>query len=129
MKRLRKKGKLSSCYVGPYKILSRVGKVAYEVELPSELSSINRIFHVSMLRKHISDAVVVDSSVSVDIQENLSFDEIPVEILDFSVRRLRNKEVPLVKVLWRNQSVEGATWEAEADMRSKYPHLFFVNFD
>ena len=129
VKRFGKKGKLSPRYVGPYKILSRVGKVAYEVELPSELSSVHPIFHVSMLRKHISDAVVVDSSVSADIQENLSFDEIPVEILDFSVRRLRNKEVPLVKVLWRNQSVEGATWEAEADMRSKYPHLFSANSD
>ena len=82
-----------------------------------------------MLRKHISDVVVVASSVSADIQENLTFDEIPVEILDFSVRRLRNKEVSLVKVLWQNQSFAGATWEAEADMRSKYPHLFSVNSD
>ena len=82
-----------------------------------------------MLTKHISNAVVVDSSVSADIQENLSFDDIPIEILDFSVRRLRNKEVPLVKVLWRNQSVEGATWEAEADKRSKYLHLFSTNSD
>ena len=57
-----KKGKLSPCYVGPYKILSRVGKVAYEVELPFELSSVHPIFHVSMLRKDISDAVVVDFS-------------------------------------------------------------------
>ena len=129
VKRFGKKGKLSTHYVGPYKILSRVGKVAYEVELSSELSSVHPIFHVSMLRKHISDAVVVDSSVSADIQENLSFDEIPVEILDFSVRRLRNKEVPLVKVLWRNQSVEGATWEVEADMRSKYLYLFCTNSD
>ena len=93
------------------------------------MSSVHPIFHVSMLRKHISDVVVVDSSVSADIQENLSFDEIPIKILDFSVRRLRNKEVPLVKVLWRNQSVEGATWEAEADMRSKYLHLFSANSD
>ena len=83
--------------------------MAYEVELPSELSSVHPIFHVSMLRKNISNTVVVDSSVSADIQENLSFDEIPIEILDFSVRRLRNNEVPLVKVLWQNQSVEGAT--------------------
>ncbi|PHT50048.1 Beta-galactosidase 16 [Capsicum baccatum] len=108
---------------------SRIGKVADEVELPSELPSVHPIFHVSMLRVHISDTVVVDSSVSADIQENLSFDKIPVEILDFSVRTLRNKEVPLVKVLWRNQSVEGATWEVEADMRSKYPHLFSANSD
>ena len=82
-----------------------------------------------MLRKHISDAVIVDSSVSADIQENLSFDKIPIEILDFSIGRLRNKEVPLVKVLWRNQSVESATWEAEADMRSKYLYLFSANSD
>ena len=54
--------------------------------------------------------------MSADIQENLSFDEIPIEIIDFSVRRLRKKVVRLVKVLWQNQSVEGATWEAEADM-------------
>ena len=85
VKRFEKNGKLSPCYVGPYKIHSRVGKVAYEVELPSELSSVHPIFHVSMLRKHSSDIVVMDSSVSADIQENLSFDEIPVEILDFSV--------------------------------------------
>ena len=67
--------------------------------------------------------------MSADNQENLSFDEIPIEILDFSVRRLRNKEVPLVKVLWRNQSVKGATWEDKADMRFKYPHLFSANSD
>ena len=67
VKRFRKKGKLSPRYVSPYKILSRVGKVAYKVELPSELSSVHLILHVSMLRKHISDAVVVDSSMSADI--------------------------------------------------------------
>ena len=80
VKRFGKKGKLSPRYVGHYKILSCVGKVAYEVELPSELSSVHPIFHVSMLRKNISDAMVVNSSVSADIQENLSFDEIPVDI-------------------------------------------------
>ncbi|KAF3614249.1 putative U4/U6 small nuclear ribonucleoprotein Prp3-like [Capsicum annuum] len=61
--------------------------------------------------------------------KNLSYEEIPVEILNHQVRRLRNKEVSLVKVLWRNQSVEGATWEAEADMQTKYPHLFSLNSD
>ena len=50
-----------------------------------------------------------------------------VEILDHQIHILSNKEVPLVKVLWRNQSVESATWEAEADMRAKYPHLFPTN--
>ncbi|KAF3663931.1 putative U4/U6 small nuclear ribonucleoprotein Prp3-like [Capsicum annuum] len=56
----------------------------------------------------------------------LFYKEVPVEILDRQIRRLRNKEVPLVNVQWWNQSIEGATWEAEADMHTKYPHLFSI---
>ena len=70
-----------------------------------------------MLKKSISDSTIVVPLESSDIQNSLSFDEIPIEILDFQISRLRNKEVPLVKVLWRNQSVEGgATWEVEVDI-------------
>ncbi|WMV30228.1 hypothetical protein MTR67_023613, partial [Solanum verrucosum] len=58
------------------------------------------------------------------VDENLSYEEVPVEILDRQVKRWRNKEVASVKVLWRNHLVEGATWEAEADIKSRYPHLF-----
>ncbi|KAL5569929.1 hypothetical protein UlMin_026504 [Ulmus minor] len=58
------------------------------------------------------------------IHEDLSLQEKPVQILDFKVKTLRNKEIPLVKVLWRNQSVEEATWERESDMRASYPELF-----
>ncbi|KAL5545990.1 hypothetical protein UlMin_005677 [Ulmus minor] len=58
------------------------------------------------------------------IHEDLSLQEKPVQILDFKVKTLRNKEIPLVKVLWRNQSVEEATWECESDMRASYPELF-----
>ena len=116
VKRFRKKGKLSPHYVGPSKILSRVGKVAYEVELPFELSSVHLIFHVSIVRKHVDDCVVVDPSENPDVQDSLSFEKVPVEILDHQVRRLKNKEGTLVKVLWQNQSVEGATWETEMDI-------------
>ena len=80
-----------------------------------------------MLKKSIGDSVVIDPSKILGIQDSLSYEEIPVEVFDFQVRRLRNKEVPLVKVLWRNQSVESATWEAEEDKRAKYPHLFPTN--
>ena len=104
--------------------MNRVGKTAYEIELPTECSVIHPIFHVSMLKKHIGDSVVVDSSESFDVQDSLSYDEVPVEILEYQVRRLRNKEVPLVKVLWRNQSVEDATWEAKVDIQTRYLHLF-----
>ncbi|WMV13607.1 hypothetical protein MTR67_006992, partial [Solanum verrucosum] len=58
------------------------------------------------------------------VDESLSYEEILLEILDRQVKRLRNKEIASVKVLWRNHLVEGATWEAEADMKSRYPHLF-----
>ena len=56
--------------------------------------------------------------------EDLSYEEVPVEILDRKVKRLRNKEIATVKVLWRNHLVEVAMWEAEVEMRSRYPHLF-----
>ncbi|KAF3624372.1 hypothetical protein FXO37_31381 [Capsicum annuum] len=93
------------------------------------------LYHRDLVMLHdvplsiISDRAIVVPLESVDIQNNLSFEEVPVEILDHQVHRLRNKEVPLVKVLWRNQSIEGATWEAEVDIRTKYPHLFSVNLD
>ncbi|KAM3376554.1 hypothetical protein P3S68_015269 [Capsicum galapagoense] len=129
VKKFGKKVKLSPRYVGPYRILNRVGRVAYEIELPAELSTIHLVFHVSILRKHVGDCVFVNPSESPDVQDSLSFDEVPVEILDNQVRRLRNKEVSLVKVLWQKQSIKGATWKAEADMRTKYPHLFSANPD
>ena len=56
--------------------------------------------------------------------ENLSYKEVLVEILDRNVKKLRNKEVASVKVLWRNHIVEGGTWEAKVEMKSRYPHIF-----
>ena len=122
--RFGKKGKLSPRYVGPYEILKRVGKVAYELKLPIELAPVHPVFHISMLKKCIGDPVSILPLEGLGVNENLSYEEVPVEILDRQVKKLRNKEVAFVKVLWRNHLVEGATWEAEADMKSRYPHLF-----
>ena len=58
------------------------------------------------------------------VDENLFYEEDPIEILDRLVKKLRNKEVSSIKVLCKNHLVEGVTWEAEADMKSRYPHLF-----
>ena len=129
VKRVDKKGKISLRYVGPYRILSHFGKVAYELELPSDLASVHPVFHVSLLQKCIGDPAVIVSLEGVDIQNDLSFEEVPVQILDHQICRLRNKEVPLVKFLWQNKSVEGANWEAEADICTKYPHIFSTNSD
>ncbi|WMV37184.1 hypothetical protein MTR67_030569 [Solanum verrucosum] len=96
--RFGKNGKLSPRYICPCKISKRVGNVAYELELPQELAA--------------------------DHTDSLSYEEIHVQILDRQVYKLRTKEVASVKVLWRNQFVEEATWEAEEDMKKIYPHLF-----
>ena len=77
-----------------------------------------------MLKKCLGDPASTLPVEGLQVDENLSYEEVPVEILDRQLKRLRNKEVATVKVLWRNHLFEGATWEAEADMRSRYPHLF-----
>ena len=123
--RFGKKGKLSPRYVGPYEIIRRVGKVAYELGLPKEMELVHPVFHVSMLRKCVGDPnAIVPLEVVGVVEDNLTYEEVPVQILDRQVKRLRNKEVASVKVLWRNQQVESATWEAEADMQRRYPYLF-----
>ncbi|WMV25170.1 hypothetical protein MTR67_018555 [Solanum verrucosum] len=118
--RFGKKGKLCPRYVVPYQILRHTGKVAYELEL----ASVHLVFHVSMLNKCVGDLTSIVPLEDLGVKENLTYKEAPVEILDRQVKKLRNKEVAFVKVLWRNQLVEGATWEVEVDMMSRYPHFF-----
>ncbi|KAK4727229.1 hypothetical protein R3W88_032146 [Solanum pinnatisectum] len=122
--RFGKKGKLSPRYIGPYRISKRIGNVAYEVELPQELATVHSVFHISMLKKCMGDPSLIIPTEDIGIKDILSYEEIPVKILDRQVRKLRTKEVASVKVLWRNQFVEEATWEAEEDMKKRYPHLF-----
>ncbi|XP_050238193.1 uncharacterized protein LOC126687680 [Mercurialis annua] len=118
------KGKLAPRFVGPYEIIERVGAVAYCLALPPDMSLVHPVFHISMLRKCVSDPSQVIVPQSVEIDQELSYEEQPVEIVDTQVRKLRNKEIPMVKVLWRNHSVEECTWETESDMRDRYPFLF-----
>ncbi|WMV47004.1 hypothetical protein MTR67_040389 [Solanum verrucosum] len=122
--RFDKKGKLSPRYIRPYHIVKRIGSVAYKLEQPQELAAVHPVFHISMLKKCMGDPSLIVQTENVEIKDNLSYEEIPVQILDRQVRKLRTKEVASVKVLWRNQFVEEATWEAEEDIKTRYPHLF-----
>ena len=97
--------------------------MAYRLELPSDLDRSHDVFHVSMLRKYIQDPSHVLTEQLVEIQENLTYEEEPVQILDRRKQVLRNKTIPLVKVLWRSHTVEEATWEHEEQMKRHYPHL------
>ncbi|TYJ96313.1 pol protein [Cucumis melo var. makuwa] len=121
--RFERRGKLSPRFVGPFEILERIGPVAYRLALPPSLSTVHDVFHVSMLRKYVPDPSHVVDYEPLEIDENLSYVEQPVEILAREVKTLRNKEIPLVKVLWRNHRIEEATWEREDVMRSRYPEL------
>ncbi|WMV41798.1 hypothetical protein MTR67_035183 [Solanum verrucosum] len=78
-----------------------------------------------MLKKCIGDPVSILPLEGLGVDENFFYEEVPVEIFDWQVKRLRNKEVATIKVLWRNHLVKGAIWEAEADMKSRYPTLIF----
>ncbi|XP_074267131.1 uncharacterized protein LOC141590436 [Silene latifolia] len=122
--RFGKRGKLSQKYIGPYEILDRVGEMAYRLALPLALARVHNIFHVSQLNKYVSDPTHVLAAETVEMDENLSYEEVAKEILDRKRRRTRNSEVSLVKVLWSNNNLEEATWVVEAEMREKYPHLF-----
>ena len=115
--------KLSPRYAGRYEVLQQVGKVAYELKLPIEIALFHVVFHVSMLKKCIGDLLSILPIKGLGVYETLSYEEVVVEILDRQVKKLRNKEVASVKVLWRNHLVEDATWEAEADMKSRYPNF------
>ncbi|WOG95148.1 hypothetical protein DCAR_0414451 [Daucus carota subsp. sativus] len=121
--RFEKKGKLSPRFIGPFEILSRIGKVAYELALPPQMQHVHNVFHVSLLKKFNPDTKCIIENEPVEIEPDLSYIEQPVSILDRKDKVLRNKTVPLVRVLWRNPKVEESTWELESDMLDKYPHF------
>ncbi|XP_070056978.1 uncharacterized protein [Nicotiana tomentosiformis] len=122
--RFGKKGKLSPLYIGPYRFILRVDRVAFELDFPSESKSVHSSFYVYMLRKCIGDPTPVVHTDDVQITKDLSYEKVPVAILDRQICKLQNKEVASVKVLWRSKNVEEMIWEAEGKMRSKYPHIF-----
>ncbi|XP_070014657.1 uncharacterized protein [Nicotiana sylvestris] len=122
--RFGKKGKLSPRYIGPFEVLERIGDVTYKLAFPPSLSSVHLEFHVSMLRKYYSDPFDVLDFNMIQLDGDLTYDVEPVTILDRQVRKLRSKNIASVKVQWRNQLVNEATWETKWEMRNSYPHLF-----
>ncbi|XP_070668367.1 uncharacterized protein [Malus domestica] len=96
---IRQERKLSPRYIGPYQIVERVREVAYQLALPLELARVHNVFHVSMLRKYVSDPSHVILPQPLEINPYLTYDEVPVTILDCKDKVLRNKTVRMVKVL------------------------------
>ncbi|XP_057517998.1 uncharacterized protein LOC130798919 [Amaranthus tricolor] len=125
--RFGKRGKLSPKFIEPYEVTEKVEKVAYRLVLPNELGKVHDMFHISQLKRYVSDKSHVLDPEPLDLDENLSYKENPIKILDSKVRSTRKKDIKMVKVLWANQRTQEATWETEDSMREKYPHLFPEN--
>ncbi|GJT05793.1 putative reverse transcriptase domain-containing protein [Tanacetum coccineum] len=119
-----KRGKLNPRYIGPFKILSKVGTVSYRIELPEKLSRVHSTFHVSNLKKCLSDEPLVIPLDEIHIDEKLDFIEEPVKIMEREVKRLKQSRIPIVKVRWNSRRGPEYTWEREDQIQKKYPHLF-----
>ena len=102
--RFGNKGKLSPRFIGPFKILDRVGNVSYRLALLPSLSRIHNVFHVSILKKYVLDSSHELDYKPLQLEEDLTYEERPIQILDMKIKELRNKKIPLIKVLWRNSS-------------------------
>ena len=107
--RFGRRGKLSLRYIGPFEILERKGEVAYEITLPSELSQVHPVFHVSMLRNYVPNPSHVVEYQPLDIRPNLTYKERPIRVLDRKEQVLRKKVIPYIKILWCNGGLEEST--------------------
>ncbi|GKE71480.1 putative reverse transcriptase domain-containing protein [Tanacetum coccineum] len=122
--RFGKCGKLNPRYVRPFRIIERIGPVAYRLELPQELSRVHNVFHVCNLKKCLSDNTLVIPLEEIQLDDKLNFVEEPVDIMDREVKQLKRSRIPIVKVRWNARRGPEYTWEREDQFKSKYPHLF-----
>ncbi|XP_052726003.1 uncharacterized protein LOC128194439 [Vigna angularis] len=115
--------KLSPKFIGPYQILRKIGPVAYELSLPPQLSNLHPVFHVSQLRKYISDPSHILELEDVRLRQDRTLEMKPVRIEDIRTKYYKRKAIKLVKVVWDDKTGD-STWEVEDAMKDLYPHLF-----
>ena len=118
------RGKLAPRYIGPFPIIKKVGAVAYKLQLPADISDVHDVFHVSQLRKCLRVPEEQVAPETIDLQDDLRYQEVPVKILDTVTRRTRNSEVRICRVQWSRHSEAKATCEREDALRAEFPSLF-----
>nr|GEX20030.1 putative reverse transcriptase domain-containing protein [Tanacetum cinerariifolium] len=122
-----KRGKLNPRYIGPFKVLAKVGTIAYRLKLPKQLSIVHSTFHVSNMKKCLFDEPLAISLDEVHIDDKLCFVKEPVEVMDREVKRLKQSHILIIKVRWNSRRSPEFTWEREDQFRKKYPQLFIAN--
>jgi hypothetical protein len=122
--RFRIKEKLAPRYVRPFKIIDRKGEVAYQLELPPQLSEVHDVFHVSQLKKCLRVLEEQLPMEYLDLGGDLTYSERPIKILDSTERVTRSKVIMIYKVQWSHHAEDEAMWEHEEELRADYPELF-----
>ncbi|GJY16185.1 putative reverse transcriptase domain-containing protein [Tanacetum coccineum] len=109
-----------------HRVMLKVSPLAYKLELPEELSSIHNTFHVSNLKKCLSDESLIIPMKELQLDDKLNFVEEPVEIMDREIKQLKRSRIPIIKVRWNSKRGLEFTWEREDEICAKYPHLFSI---
>ncbi|GJV16143.1 putative reverse transcriptase domain-containing protein [Tanacetum coccineum] len=124
--RFGKRGKLNPRYIGPFKIIDKVGTIAYRLELPEQLSRVHNTFQVSNLKKCMADEPFAIPLDEIQIDDKLYFIKEPVEIMDREVKCLKQSRILIVKVCWNSRRGPEFTWEREDQIKKKYPRIFLI---
>nr|GEU64523.1 hypothetical protein [Tanacetum cinerariifolium] len=122
--RFGKQGKLNPRYIRPFKVLAKVGSVAYRLKLPKQPRRVHSTFHVSSLKKCLSEEPLAIPLDELHIDDKLHFVKKPVKIMDREVKRLKQSRIPIIKFRWNFRRGLEFTWEREDQFRKKYLHLF-----
>jgi hypothetical protein len=109
MRRFKVKGKLSPRFIGPFKILKRVGEMAYQLELPDHLSDVHDVFHVSQLKKCLRVLEEQLPMEELSVQGDLTYTEHPIKVIDTMTWVTRNKVIKMCKVQWCHHGEDEAT--------------------
>ena len=107
----------------PFEILEMIRDLAHRLVLPPNMSQVHNMFHVSMLRTYEPDPTHVLNYEEIEVDDKVSYVERLIRIEDQKERVLRNKTIPMVKVIWEHHGTEGATWKSEEMMQRQYPQL------